>query len=269
MTDDCIHGLVAELCDQCTPKAVPVVSGTPSSSASRSRSPRRKPSTRRAPLLSEKATIVDHGTKRIFHVTHLRNLPGILASGCIYADASGAEPVIDLSSAETRALRRAAAVSSGESVASFVPFFLVPHAEVWAGVLTGTADERLAPAVRALPVAEFVMLVSTMGQISQVGHTGQGEFAADGVVLADDDAAAAVTRFTAVEGENLRLPRLDEGRELVAELLVQDSFPMGSVALVGVANDKVRGQVRELLRASEFSPKIAVYPPWFQPGEPD
>ena len=263
MTDDCIHGLVAELCDQCTPKVVPVVSGTTSPSLTRSRSPRRKPPSRRAPLLSEKATTVDPGTKRIFHVTHLRNLPGILSAGCIQADARGALPVVDLSSVENRARRRAAAVSSGESVASFVPFFLVPHAELWAGALAGAADERLAPAAQKLPAGEFVMLVSTMGQIAK------SELASGGVVLADDDAAATVARFTVVDGKAVRLPRLDEGRELVAELLVQDSFPMGSISLVGVANDKARGQVRELLRASEFSPKIAVYPPWFQPVEPD
>ena len=42
--------------------------------------------------------------------------------------------------------------------------------------------------------------------------------------------------------------------------------PVGfdSIALIGVANDRVRDQVRDMLsRAGGYAPKVAVYPPWF------
>jgi hypothetical protein len=34
-----------------------------------------------------------------------------------------------------------------------------------------------------------------------------------------------------------------------------------------VANDKVRSAVRDILTTSDFTPKISVYPPWFQQPE--
>lgn len=254
---ECIHGLDSALCDQCTPKAmapsVPAARTTPT----RTRTVRQRVAPRRAPLLSEKATVVDHGAKRIFHVTHLRNVPGILDAGCIRSDALGAEPVVDLSSVDNRQNRREAEVTPGVSVAGFVPFFLAPLADVWAGVLSRVADERLAAGARVLPASEFVMFVST------VKHAGMG------AVLADGDAAGELTRFTPLTGDILRVPSLDEERELTAELLVPGSFALEAVTLVGVANDKARSQVRNVLRGSAFSPKIAVYPPWFQPVERD
>jgi hypothetical protein len=44
-------------------------------------------------------------------------------------------------------------------------------------------------------------------------------------------------------------------------------LPLESVTLIGVANDKVRQSVRDLLAGSSFTPKISVYPPWFQQSE--
>ena len=40
---------------------------------------------------------------------------------------------------------------------------------------------------------------------------------------------------------------------------------MRLVALIGVANEPVRDQVRALLSGTGFRPKVAVYPPWFVP----
>jgi hypothetical protein len=67
----------------------------------------------------------------------------------------------------------------------------------------------------------------------------------------------------------LRKLRNDDNAETIveAELLVKDAFPFELVTLIGVANDKAREVVRRILRSSEYSPKVAVYPPWFQRPE--
>jgi len=41
--------------------------------------------------------------------------------------------------------------------------------------------------------------------------------------------------------------------------------PLSSVALVAVANEPRRDEVRALLRSAGVSIKVAVYPPWFVP----
>ncbi|MES1211928.1 MAG: hypothetical protein ABUT11_00115, partial [Leifsonia sp.] len=58
-------------------------------------------------------------------------------------------------------------------------------------------------------------------------------------------------------------------------LLAPPPVPFSAITLVGVANEPVRDQVRQLLadagvghasngRSEGAAPKVAVYPPWFQ-----
>ena len=50
-----------------------------------------------------------------------------------------------------------------------------------------------------------------------------------------------------------------------AELLVPREFLFDAFTLIGVANDKVRSEMRTLLLDHGYSQKVSVYPPWFQP----
>lgn len=217
----------------------------------------RRPAARKSPMIREDAAVVDPGTKRIFHLTHLRNLPGMLSAGEIRADVHGADPVVDLSSKDNRARRRSTQLEAGGVVAGYVPFFLTPLADVWTGRLDKNEDERLASDTLVLAASEFVMLVSTVGR------------AGKGVILATGDAAVESTGFVPLTADPVTVPRLDAEQELEAELLVPETLSLTAVTLIGVANDRARGQVREALRSSGFSPKVAVYPPWFQPVERD
>ena len=89
----------------------------------------------------------------------------------------------------------------------------------------------------------------------------------DEIIAADADAAAPATRFahgTTDATQLLRRLRADDPDFLTAEILVPHAVPFDSVALIGVANDRVRDQVRDMLEtAGGYAPKVAVYPPWF------
>ena len=261
MAVECIHGLDEGLCDLCYPKPAPEVEPRAARTA-----PRRaalSSTTKTATKAAPRTPIVSVGDQRIYHVTHIRNLAGILASGCLMADASDAwtsRPTVDISSADTRELRRATDVAAGWSVASYVPFFLAPNATVWEGFRSGAADPRLSPGARDLVASDFIILVST------ITHAG-----ADGMAVTDGDAAHALTRFaTTPEASERMLRRMrndtgdDRATILDAEFLVQETFSFRSVTLVGVANDRERDRVKAILQPSAFGPKVAVYPPWFQ-----
>jgi hypothetical protein len=206
--------------------------------------------------------------QRIYHVTHITNLPGILASCALLADASAARdtnPALDIMSAGYRESRRSVVVSGADPerrVAEYVPFFLSPDSLLWDSIRSHEADPRLAPTADDWVAFDFVVLVSTVGKASETV----------GSVVADGDAAAPATRFGA-SAENrermLRTLRADKDSDaiLAAEFLVEESFPFELLTLIGVANDRVRDAVKEILSASGFRPKVAVYPPWFQPSE--
>lgn len=266
MTDECIHGLPIDRCDICTPKTrpAPSTSATRAPRARATRSGRSGEATpRRTAGAASKTKPVILSEQRVHHLTHVDNLTGMLVDGVLHADAAtswDARPEIDISSPDTREARRAAMIAgTAGTVADYVPFFLSPDANVWAGMRADTPDPRLTRAARTLPSAEFVMLVTTFARIAPQDLPYP--------IVADGDAADARTRFAATQEDAERsLRRMltsDDGMALRAEVLVHDSVPFEAITLIGVAHEKARASVRSILAGSRFQPRVAVHPPWF------
>ncbi|WP_052542093.1 DarT ssDNA thymidine ADP-ribosyltransferase family protein, partial [Cryobacterium roopkundense] len=286
--DECIHGLDGGLCAVCFPQAAPEVVAAP---VVRKRSSNAKPPSLTGPRTATptvsaaaprkaaavaKRPIDNVGEQRIYHVTHISNLAAILASGGLLADASDAleaRPAVDVSAADVREARRAAALpgENGLVIADYVPFFLSPNARVWDAIRARSGDARLVLNAHGSDAYDFVIFVSTVKKVVDAHAATNDDFPA-AVAVADGDAAHASTRVVSTsEGVDRMLVRLrsdlDSDALLTAELLVQETFPLELVTLLGVANDRVRDAVREILKASTYRPKVAVYPPWFQASE--
>lgn len=246
MADECIHGFEAGLCDVCYPAAVP-----------------EKPKPVRAPAGSRTSARVagapriapfSLATQRFFHVTHLRNLEAIMHSGELRAGAN-VEPVVDVSSPVARELRAGADLADGTNVAQHVAFYASPTAERWTELRDGALGPHWSDEARAAKPADFVILA-----VPAV------KFGAD-ITAADADAAAPATRFaigTPDATQLLRSVRVDDPEFAHTEVLIPHAVPFDSVALIGVANDRIRDQVRSMIEhAGGYAPKVAVYPPWF------
>ena len=247
------------MCASCNPKPVAEIDKPVRVTRTReaARPPLRSSPNRSAPATAKQKS-VDVGELRIYHVTHISNLPAILESGVLLADASPSwteRPAVDISTPELREARRTASASATGVVADYVPFFVSPNSTLWTSMRSDSTDPRLASAARDLPATEFVVLVSTVNIAGR-----------DKVVVTNGDATGVVTRFTATpEGAEAQLRKLQGDEEALAEaeLLVHESFPFESVTLIGVGNDKARNEVRDLLAATPHSPKLSIYPPWF------
>jgi hypothetical protein len=267
------------LCAACFPKAAPepAMVAAAQTRLRAAAGPRRSASARtassRARSLAGSGPLDDVSEQRIYHVTHVRNLPDILIAGALFADQSDAwndRPTVDLSSSDTRAVRRMTPVAgSGDAtVAHFVPFFLSPNANLWQSIRSNVADPRLSRDILSSDAADFVILVSTVKAVTDAAPVDSAR--AMPFVVADGDAGHVLTRFATTREDaerSLRHLRADQDSEspsiAQAELLVEETFPFHSVALVGVAHDKARAAVKKILAESDFEPKVAVYPPWF------
>lgn len=267
--DECIHGFDDGLCAICFPpkEPEPALKAPPAPRSTRARaesSPRRK---QVAPTLRphEPAPPVDARALRIYHATHLDNLARILGAGALVADAAGANPAVDLSAPDARAYRRQAQIGDA-TVADYVPFALTTDAHFWEAVRSGTADVRIDPAAIERRPNEYVILVSSVA-----GAHGAREGVPGTIVVTDQDAAAdgatAATSWGDAERMLQRLNREgEEARLAAAEFLVRESLPLERLALIAVADERVRDRVRQALAAGGAKTRIAVYPPWFQPG---
>lgn len=259
--EECIHGLEPGLCDICTPRVAP----EPVRRTAAPRAPRaslrtppasRSTATRPASAASVPAVRIDRPTQRLFHVTHLDNLPGIVAEGLVPA----AQPAVDLSSPVTRELRRSTEIA-GLSVADTVSFHLAPDATRWVELRSGATGATWSDAARQIAPTDLVVLVTTIGQAAA---------ASQATILTDGDAAATLTRFAATDEAQttmLRRMRSEEEGLVDAEFLVPSIVPFSAIAVIGLANEPAKERLRAALPAGARTPKVSVYPPWFQPAD--
>ena len=276
--EECIHGLDYGLCDACFPKAAPDV---PVAVVSKPRVTRPRAQSLTAPRKPATAGSlrnlpVEVGDQRIYHVTHVSNLADILSTGRLLADANDTwitRPTVDISSAETRESRRTIVVSddTAASVASYVPFFLSPTSSLWISVREHADDPRLSAAIRETIPSDYVILVSSVGSVV-AAHAADDDERDAAIVVTDGDAAHTLTRFATTREAGDRVLRKLRSEEesvqiLAAEYLVKDEFPIELVSLIGVANDRARDAVKAIVKASAFSTRVAVYPPWFMRAE--
>ncbi|PZE28144.1 DarT ssDNA thymidine ADP-ribosyltransferase family protein [Curtobacterium sp. MCBD17_028] len=268
MTDECIHGFPVELCDICTPRqrAEPVVaparaprrarpvslrSDGPSDAPRASRS-----ATRTAAPVAAEPQVRPFASMRAHHWTHRDNLAAIVAEGALLA-ASSVVPEFDVSAAEVRAARAAAATPDGGSVADHVAFVLTPEALTWQSLRTGAEGDRWSEAARRSRPVDYVMLV-----VPTVA------FGASVIVtdLDAEDPAARSAVGPEAAGTLLRRASLQDPELQRVELLAGPRVPFSAVAVVGVPNDRVRDDVRSVLaEAGGHAPRVAVFPPWFRP----
>lgn len=253
MPEECVHGFEPGMCATCYPPPEPekplVTRRSPRTAAKSLRSP--------APGATGKAAEVrpPNLPHRMFHVTHVSNLPAILEAGEL-RPSSAATPALKLASAITDELRSTAPVDDSVSVADCVPFSLSPLATWWGEVQDGAAGPTWSDEARAASTVDFVVLGVDLSSVD------------DDLVVSDGDAAAVVTSLARSPEDRKRMlarAASDAAVLQAAEALVPGSVPLSSVALVAVANDPRRDEVRALLKSAGVSIKVAVYPPWFVP----
>lgn len=241
------------MCASCFPPAAPLVPLAVKRSTRQPKANLRSP----APGATGKAAEVrpPNLPQRIFHVTHANNLPLILEAGRLLPS-SQATPAVKLSSAMTDELRATADATDAVTVADCVAFSLSPLATWWGEVQDGAAGPGWSDAARAASTIDFVVLGVDIADVENA------------LVVTDGDAAAEATRVSHSADDRQRmLARAAGSAEAMqaAEALVTGPVPLEKVALVAVANDRRRDEVRALLASAGIDAKVAVYPPWFVP----
>ena len=257
---ECIHGFDEGLCDLCFPRQVAEPVATLTAPTTRTATRRAAtPRVRRVPGAPSTASpgLPPFSTRRLYHVTHSRNLESILTDGAIRSVAAGADPEVDVAAPIVRQLRAAADVGDGRPVSEFVPFSLSPHSQRWAELRTGAAGAHWSAAARLATATEYVILVAGTKQIGS------------DVVIADGDASAPATGFVLGDPAKAIAQAAHTDPDLSGvELLVADRVPLEAVVLIGVPNEPMRTRVRRMFHALDtVVPKVVVHPPWFMPQE--
>jgi hypothetical protein len=197
----------------------------------------------------------------IFHITHLNNLPSIIAHGCLWSDskrlASNLQSTnIGYSHIKQRRLNRAVTTGFGGKLGDYVPFNFCPRSVMLYVVSRGHQDY-------AGGQDEIVHLVSTVNTAIALGkpwaftdlHADLGYASYFDSLAKLNEVAWSVMPLTQWGGND------EVKAKRQAEFLVHESFPWSAVECIGVKSSAVAASVQALLPSG--TPSVAVQPGWY------
>jgi hypothetical protein len=203
----------------------------------------------------------------VFHITHVDNVPGIVAEGLLcdsVASAKGLTRVdIGYSQIKERRARRAVPLGRGGNLNDYVPFYFGPRSPMLYTINLGNVPQY------------------QEGQNWIVHLLIDGEkVAADGLdfTYTDGHAVMEISTFhddlsevaTHVDLELMKqrywydtLQDPDRKRRRQAEFLVHGAVPWSRVERIGVRTTACRDRAADVLASAKHSPPIDVRPDWY------
>ena len=205
----------------------------------------------------------------IYHITHVKNLPSILASGGLFSDAlmiehGGPAVAVGMSTIKRRRLTLPVACHHGLMVGDCVPFYFCPRSVMLYLLHRGNHPE-LAYRGGQGPILHLEAdLRATVAWAQTNGRAWAFSLSNAGARYAsfrDDLARLGEVDWAAVANRDFRSPQVKEGKQ--AEFLVQDSFPWGLTTRVGVHSQAVANQVTEAIAGAQHQPVVQIVPSWY------
>ena len=203
----------------------------------------------------------------IYHITHIDNLPKIIAAGGLWSDArvrqqQASGVVIGYDHIKQVRLEKAVPCHPGTNVGDYVPFYFCPRSTMLYVINRG--NNELSFKGGQTPI---IHLVST---IEYAGH----ELRTQRMAFTDGNARTSFTGFfsdfslletevdwKAVNATDWRDPTVKERKQ--AEFLVHDSFPWAGIVGIGVMNAEVEQRVHKLLADADYKPSVKILPAWY------
>lgn len=205
----------------------------------------------------------------IYHITHVDNLPAIIAEGALVSDAvmlarGGPAAAIGMSSIKQRRLSLPVSCHPGLNVGDCVPFYFCPRS-IMLYVIHCANHVDLAYRGGQGPIvhleADLHSVVAWAGQqrrawafsLSNAGAA-YTEFRASWSDLCGLD-------WNAIGATDFRSASVKESKQ--AEFLLPGSFPWSLVRRIGVASAAIASKARAALVRASYQPTVTVQPSWY------
>jgi hypothetical protein len=207
---------------------------------------------------------------KLYHITHVGNLPGILAEGGLLPDASmaargGPEASIGMSSIKRRRIEELEVhCHPGTRVGDYVPFYFCPRSLMLYVIhMANHADLTYRDGQ-----GPILHLEADLHQVVQWADRNGTPWA-----FSLSNAGAYYTEFrnalaqldqldwTAIFATDFRDDEVRQGEQ--AEFLVHGGFPWRLVERVGVPSMPSYQQVGRALARSEYRPRVEILPAWY------
>ena len=204
----------------------------------------------------------------IYHITHIRNLPDIIESGCLFSQKIMAERadsmVVGMAEVKQRRALRPVDCYPGTMVAEYVPFYFCPRSVMLyilyrgnhPGITYKEGQEQIihlrAPLRRAI---EWANAEGRKWCFSLSNATAWYTEFKNSVEDLDS------IKWNAVDSSDFRNDEIKEGKQ--AEFLVHKQFAFGLFDCIGVYSSSIGDQVEHYLDGLEERPVTVVHKEWY------
>jgi hypothetical protein len=204
--------------------------------------------------------------RKIYHITHVENLAGMVAAGAVFSDhrlvVDGNKPVvIGMDRIKERRMRKSVPCHPGLTVGDFVPFYFCPRS-----IMLYVIDKRHSELTYRGGQREIVHLVSDVDR-AVADASGRAWAFTDGNASTaytgfydDLSRLEEVVDWSAVNATSWADPAIKDKKQ--AEFLVHGSFPWSAIIGIGVFDKVIAQRVVEIIGNVE-SPKVAVRRAWY------
>ena len=206
---------------------------------------------------------------KIYHITHISNIDGILADKVLWSDAKRLEfgldcEIVGMSVIKRRRLEELEVkCHSGTMVGEYVPFYFCPRSIMLYILYMGNHPDLnyrggQGPILHLQADLETAIQWANEKDIRWAfSDRNAGERIANFYNDPDD---LNEINWSAVEATDFRDMLVKEGKQ--AEFLIYESFPWELVEKIGVCNHRIRDQVIEKL-GNGASPEVSIEKDWY------
>lgn len=196
----------------------------------------------------------------IFHITHARNLPGIIKYGGLWSDAQRLARAIPNTNIghlhiKERRLKRAVSNGGGGNLGDYVPFNFCPRSVMLFAVHKGHQDYGGGQADIVHLVSSVSSAVATKRAFAFTDRHADLSHA----LYFDDLKDLGEVPWHVMDQKYWSAVK----EERQAEFLVRDFFEWSAVETIGVLNEEVARTVRVLIAGAPHVPAVTIHPDWY------
>ncbi|MEO6192046.1 MAG: DUF4433 domain-containing protein [Thermoanaerobaculia bacterium] len=206
---------------------------------------------------------------RLYHITHVDNLPSILADGGLWSDAAmiargGPAASIGMSSIKQRRLGLPVRCHPGDHVGDYVPFYFCPRS-IMLYLIHCANHPELAYRGGQEPVVHLEAdLHETVAWADGEGRRWAFSLSNAGAVYTqfrNQLGQLGELDWAAVAATDFRDSQIKEGKQ--AEFLVRELFPWHLVRRIGVQSASIQNRAVRALSGSTYRPVVEVRRDWY------
>jgi ssDNA thymidine ADP-ribosyltransferase DarT-like protein len=207
---------------------------------------------------------------KIYHITHVDNLPGILADGCLVSDAAmvargGPAAAIGMSAIKKRRVEELhVGCHAGTKVADYVPFYFCPRSIMLFVIHCANHPELTYFGGQGPIVHLEADLHSVIAWAQANGVRWAFSLSNAGSYYAQIRSQANELDqldWAAIAATDFRSAIVKEGKQ--AEFLLYGSFPWTLVTNIGVCSAGIRARVVTAMQGIGHRPAVQIQPNWY------